>query len=113
MHCAPCRLQLSSTFYESSGQSWFSVDSVSLLYNGSEEAVFNASEVYAPASSSYRCVHVSSLERHSALLLPTTDPARRWAITFTDFQVPASLPSCFFLDGVRDVTFSTKCVQSP
>lgn len=85
------RLQLSNTLYESSGQWWFSVDSVSLLYNTSEEAVFNASEVYAPASSSYHCLHVSNLQRYNALLLPSTEHARRWAITFTDFQVPVSL----------------------
>ncbi|XP_034725780.1 V-type proton ATPase subunit S1 [Etheostoma cragini] len=83
------RLQLSNTFLESSGQWWFSVDSVSLLYNTSEEAVFNASDVYAPASSSYHCDHVSSLQRYSALLLPSTDPARRWSITFTNFQIQA------------------------
>lgn len=63
------------------------MDSVSLLYNTSEEAVFNASEVYAPASSSYHCVHVSNLQRYNALLLPSTEHARRWAVTFTDFQV--------------------------
>ncbi|XP_059184387.1 V-type proton ATPase subunit S1-like [Centropristis striata] len=82
-------LQLSNTFYESSGQWWFSVDSVSLLYNKSEEAVFNANEVYAPSSSSYHCLHVSSLQRYSALLLPSTDHARRWTITFTNFQIQA------------------------
>ncbi|KAM8914841.1 ATPase H+ transporting accessory protein 1 like a isoform 2-T2 [Spinachia spinachia] len=83
------RLQLSNTFYESSGQWWFSVDSVSLRYNTSEEAVFNASDVYAPASSSYHCLHVSSLQRYSALLLPSSDPARRWTVTFTNFQIQA------------------------
>ncbi len=81
------RLQLSNTFYESSGQWWFSVESISLLYNISEEAVFNASEVYAPASSSYHCLHVSSVQRYSALLTPSTDAARCWAVTFTNFQV--------------------------
>ncbi|XP_011473999.1 V-type proton ATPase subunit S1 [Oryzias latipes] len=83
------RLQLSNTFYESSGQWWFSVDSVLLIYNSSEEALFNASDVYAPASSSYRCPHVSSLQRYSGLLLPSTDHARRWSITFIDFQIQA------------------------
>lgn len=81
------RMQLSNTFYESSGQWWFSVDSISLFYNTSEEAVFNASEVYAPSSSSFHCLHISSLERYSALLLPSTDNARSWTVTFTDFQV--------------------------
>ncbi|KAL7407108.1 hypothetical protein ABVT39_003132 [Epinephelus coioides] len=83
------RLQMSNTFYESAGQWWFSVDSVSLLYNSSEEAVFNASDVYAPASSSYLCPHVSSLQRYSALLLPSSDRARRWTITFINFQIEA------------------------
>uniref|UniRef100_A0A3P9M3F7 ATPase H+ transporting accessory protein 1 like n=1 Tax=Oryzias latipes TaxID=8090 RepID=A0A3P9M3F7_ORYLA len=73
----------------SSGQWWFSVDSVLLIYNSSEEALFNASDVYAPASSSYRCPHVSSLQRYSGLLLPSTDYARRWSITFIDFQIQA------------------------
>ncbi|XP_061545100.1 ATPase H+ transporting accessory protein 1 like a isoform X2 [Phycodurus eques] len=83
------RLQLSNTFYEASGQWWFSVDSVSVVYNASQEAVFNASDVYAPSSSSYHCSHVSSLERHSALLMPGSDNARRWTLTFVDFQIQA------------------------
>uniref|UniRef100_A0A3Q3MKH5 ATPase H+ transporting accessory protein 1 like b n=1 Tax=Mastacembelus armatus TaxID=205130 RepID=A0A3Q3MKH5_9TELE len=80
---------LSNTFYESSSQWWFSMNSVSLLYNTSEEAVFDASEVYAPASSSYHCSHVSNLRRYSALLLPSTNTARHWTITFTDFRIQA------------------------
>ncbi|XP_008406578.1 V-type proton ATPase subunit S1-like isoform X2 [Poecilia reticulata] len=83
------RFQLSNTFYESSGQWWFSVDRVSVSYNTSEEVVFNATDVYAPASSSYRCLHVSSLQRYSGLLLPSTEHAQRWAITFIDFQIQA------------------------
>ncbi|XP_058487328.1 ATPase H+ transporting accessory protein 1 like a isoform X1 [Solea solea] len=83
------RLQLSNTFYESSGQWWFSVNSVSLLYNMSGEASFNASEVYAPTSSSYHCLHVSNLQHHSALLLPSSDHAHRWTVTFTDFRIQA------------------------
>ncbi|XP_015250918.1 V-type proton ATPase subunit S1-like [Cyprinodon tularosa] len=82
------RFQLSNTFYESSGQWWFSVDRVSVLTNSSE-VVFNATDVYAPASSSYRCLHVSSLQRYSGLLLPSTEQAQRWAITFIDFQIQA------------------------
>ncbi|XP_047195381.1 ATPase H+ transporting accessory protein 1 like a [Hippoglossus stenolepis] len=105
------RLQLSNTFYESSGQWWFSVDSVSLLYNTSEEAVFNASEVYAPASSSYHCLHVSNLQRHSALLLPSTDHARRWTITFTDFQIQAfNVTSGKFSPASDCATFLTPAI---
>uniref|UniRef100_A0A3B5B2D3 ATPase H+ transporting accessory protein 1 like n=1 Tax=Stegastes partitus TaxID=144197 RepID=A0A3B5B2D3_9TELE len=95
----------------SSGQWWFSVDSVSLLYNTSEEAVFNASDVYAPASASYRCLHVSSLQRYSALLLPGTDHARRWAITFTDFQIQAfSVTSGKFSPASDCITFLTPAI---
>lgn len=82
-------VQMSNTFYESSGQWWFSMESVSLLYNKSEEAAFNASEVYAPASSSYHCLHVSSLQHYSTLLLPSNEQARRWSITFTNFHIQA------------------------
>uniref|UniRef100_A0A3Q3EZ67 V-type proton ATPase subunit S1-like protein n=1 Tax=Labrus bergylta TaxID=56723 RepID=A0A3Q3EZ67_9LABR len=105
------RLQLSNTFYESSGQWWFSVDSVSLLYNKSEEAVFNASEVYAPASSSYHCLHVSSLQRHSALLLPGNDHARRWSVTFTNFQIQAfNVTSGKFSPASDCATFLTPAI---
>nr|XP_015814194.2 ATPase H+ transporting accessory protein 1 like a isoform X1 [Nothobranchius furzeri] len=83
------RLQLSNTFYESSGQWWFSLDNVTLTYNTSEVAVFNVTDVYAPALSSYRCLHVSSLHRHSGRLLPSSDTARRWSVTFIDFQIQA------------------------
>ncbi|XP_047440010.1 ATPase H+ transporting accessory protein 1 like a [Mugil cephalus] len=104
-------LQLSNTFYESSGQWWFSVDSVSLLYNSSEEAVFNASDVYAPASSSYRCLHVSSLQRYSALLLPSTDHASRWSVTFTDFQIQAfNVSSGKFSPATDCATFLTPAI---
>ncbi|CAL8402540.1 unnamed protein product [Arctogadus glacialis] len=85
------RLQMSSKFYESAGQSWFSLDRVSLHYNWSEEARFNVTEVYAPATSSYHCQHVSNLPRYSPLLVASgsTDPARLWSLTFTDFQLQA------------------------
>ncbi|XP_075881303.1 ATPase H+ transporting accessory protein 1 like a [Nelusetta ayraudi] len=82
-------VQMSNTFYESSDQWWFSMESVSLLYNKSEEAAFNASEVYAPASSSYHCLHVSNLQHYSTLLLPSNEQARRWSITFTNFHIQA------------------------
>ncbi|XP_010755436.2 ATPase H+ transporting accessory protein 1 like a isoform X2 [Larimichthys crocea] len=105
------RLQLSNTFYESSDQWWFSVESVSLLYNTSEEAVFNASEVYAPASSSYHCLHVSSLQRYSPLLLPSTDHARRWAVTFTNFQIQAfNVTSGKFSPASDCATFLTPAI---
>ncbi|XP_038553710.1 ATPase H+ transporting accessory protein 1 like a [Micropterus salmoides] len=105
------RLQLSNTFYESSGQWWFSVDNVSLLYNTSEEAVFNASDVYAPSSSSYHCLHVSSLKRYSALLLPSTDHAHRWSITFTNFQIQAfNITSGKFSPATDCATFLTPAI---
>ena len=86
------------------------MDSVSLLYNTSEEAVFNASEVYAPASSSYHCLHVSNLQRHSALLLPSSDHARRWTITFTDFQVPVTDTHLLHLNTREDVFEPSQCI---
>uniref|UniRef100_A0A3Q3WRY6 ATPase H+ transporting accessory protein 1 like n=1 Tax=Mola mola TaxID=94237 RepID=A0A3Q3WRY6_MOLML len=105
------KLQLSNTFYASSGQWWFAVESVSLLYNSTEEAVFNSSEVYAPSSSSYHCLHVSSLQRHSALLLPSTDQARRWAITFTNFQIQAfNVTSGMFSPASDCATFLTPAI---
>ncbi|XP_030277309.1 ATPase H+ transporting accessory protein 1 like a isoform X2 [Sparus aurata] len=105
------RLQMSNNFYESSGQWWFSVESVSLLYNSTEEAVFNASEVYAPASSSYHCIHVSSLQRYSALLLPSSEPARRWSVTFTNFQIQAfNVTSGKFSPASDCATFLTPAI---
>ncbi|XP_049588953.1 ATPase H+ transporting accessory protein 1 like a isoform X1 [Syngnathus scovelli] len=105
------RMQLSNTFYEASGQWWFSLDSVSVVYNTSQEAVFNASEVYAPSSSSYHCSHVSSLERHSALLKPGSDNARCWTLTFTDFQIQAfNVTSGRFSPASDCTTFLTPAI---
>lgn len=84
---------------------------ISLIYNTSEEAVFNASEVYAPASSSYHCLHVSSLQRYSALLLPSTDNAHRWTVTFTDFQIQAfNVTSGKFSPASDCATFLTPAI---
>lgn len=83
---------MSNTFYEAAGQNWFTLDSVHIHYNWTQEATFNASEVYAPATSSYHCQHVSSLHKYDTLLVPSshTDTSANWHITFTDFQVHVS-----------------------
>ncbi|XP_062842783.1 ATPase H+ transporting accessory protein 1 like a [Trichomycterus rosablanca] len=85
------RLQMSNTFYESSGQNWFTLDSVHIHYNWTHEATFNATDVYSPATNSYHCKHVSSLQKYDTLLVPSsnTDNAVNWHITFTDFQIQA------------------------
>ncbi|XP_076850432.1 ATPase H+ transporting accessory protein 1 like a [Brachyhypopomus gauderio] len=85
------RLQMSNTFYESAGQNWFTLDSVHIHYNWSHEATFNASDVYAPSTNSYHCQHVSSLQKHDTLLVPSSnaDSSANWHITFTDFQIQA------------------------
>ncbi|CAK6968263.1 V-type proton ATPase subunit S1-like [Scomber scombrus] len=41
------RLQMSNTFYEAAGQNWFTLDSVHIHYNWTQEATFNASEIQA------------------------------------------------------------------
>lgn len=84
---------MSNTFYEAAGQNWFTLDSVHIHYNWTQEATFNASEVYAPATSSYHCQHVSSLHKYDTLLVPSshTDTSANWHITFTDFQVTNQL----------------------
>ncbi|TRY92906.1 hypothetical protein DNTS_005719 [Danionella cerebrum] len=85
------RLQMSNTFYESAGQNWFTLDNVHIHYNWTNEATFNATEVYAPSTNSYHCQHISSLQKYDTLLVPSanTDPAAHWHITFTDFQIQA------------------------
>lgn len=93
---------MSNTFYEAAGQNWFTLDSVHIHYNWTQEATFNASEVYAPATSSYHCQHVSSLHKYDTLLVPSshTDTSANWHITFTDFQVHVSttkLELCFYV----------------
>lgn len=90
---------MSNTFYEAAGQNWFTLDSVHIHYNWTQEATFNASEVYAPATSSYHCQHVSSLHKYDTLLVPSshTDTSANWHITFTDFQVHSSSQGLYLL----------------
>lgn len=111
------RLHMSNTFYEAAGQNWFTLDSVHIHYNWTQEATFNASEVYAPATSSYHCQHVSSLHKYDTLLVPSshTDTSANWHITFTDFQVHVSTKQlCFYVCTVtpvsRYICFACVCV---
>uniref|UniRef100_A0A8C8RS88 ATPase H+ transporting accessory protein 1 like n=1 Tax=Pelusios castaneus TaxID=367368 RepID=A0A8C8RS88_9SAUR len=80
---------LTNSYYKLSVQNWFSLDRIQLLYNHSVQATFNATRIYAPASYSYHCEHVSSLQRYDALLTPssTNDVSSFWEVTFIDFQI--------------------------
>ncbi|XP_046896426.1 ATPase H+ transporting accessory protein 1 like b [Hypomesus transpacificus] len=107
------RLQMSNTFYESAGQNWFTLDSVHIHYNWTQEATFNASEVYAPATSSYHCQHVSSLHKYDTLLMPSShgDTSANWHITFTDFQIQAfNVQSDKFASATDCATFLTPAI---
>ncbi|KAK2510717.1 Atp6ap1l [Columba guinea] len=83
------RFLLTTSYYQMSVQNWFSLQRLQLLYNHSIQATFNATRIYAPASYSYHCEHVSSLQRYDALLIPSSanDLSKLWEVTFTDFQV--------------------------
>ncbi|XP_056370075.1 V-type proton ATPase subunit S1-like protein isoform X2 [Oenanthe melanoleuca] len=83
------RLLLTTSSYQLSVQSWFSLQGLQLLYNRSEQATFRAPRIRAPATASLRCHRLSSLHRHEALLLPSsdTDLSHLWEVTFLDFQI--------------------------
>ncbi|MFT7804827.1 V-type proton ATPase subunit S1-like [Arapaima gigas] len=107
------RLQMSNKFYESAGQNWFTLDSVHIHYNWTGEATFNATEVYAPATYSYHCQHVSSLQKYDTLLVPSShsDSAANWHITFTDFQIQAfNVQSGRFASASDCATFFTPAI---
>ncbi|KAG7279847.1 hypothetical protein CRUP_016174 [Coryphaenoides rupestris] len=107
------RVQMSNTFYEAAGQNWFTLDSVHIHYNWTQEATFNASEIYAPATSSYHCQHVSSLHKYDTLLVPSshTDTSANWHITFTDFQIQAfNVQSEKFASASDCATFLTPAI---
>ncbi|XP_061076850.1 ATPase H+ transporting accessory protein 1 like a isoform X2 [Conger conger] len=107
------RLQMSNTFYESAGQNWFTLDSVHIHYNWTHEAIFNATEVYAPSTYSYHCQHVSSLQKYDTLLVPSShsDSSANWHITFTDFQIQAfNVQSNKFASASDCATFFTPAI---
>uniref|UniRef100_A0A8C4WIS3 ATPase H+ transporting accessory protein 1 like n=1 Tax=Gopherus evgoodei TaxID=1825980 RepID=A0A8C4WIS3_9SAUR len=83
------RFLLIKSYYKLSVQNWFRLCRIQLLYNHSMQATFNATRIYAPASYSYHCEHVSSLQRYDALLMPSSanDVSRLWEITFINFQI--------------------------
>ncbi|XP_054543850.1 V-type proton ATPase subunit S1-like protein isoform X1 [Talpa occidentalis] len=70
-------------------QSWFSLHQVEIIFNNSIQATFNATGIYAPASYSYHCQRVSSLQRYNAPLLPSDvdEMSSLWEVTFVDFQI--------------------------
>ncbi|XP_032942387.1 V-type proton ATPase subunit S1-like protein [Catharus ustulatus] len=83
------RLLLTTSYYQLSVQSWFSLQRLQLLYNHSVQATFTAPGIRAPATSSFHCQHLSSLHRHDALLVPSSenDLSHLWEVTFIDFQI--------------------------
>ncbi|XP_032851371.2 V-type proton ATPase subunit S1-like protein isoform X2 [Tyto alba] len=83
------RFLLTASYYQLSVQNWFGLHRLQLLYNHSIQATFNATRIYAPASYSYHCEHVSSLQRYDALLIPSSanDLSKLWEVTFIDFQI--------------------------
>ncbi|XP_064260225.1 V-type proton ATPase subunit S1-like protein [Passer domesticus] len=83
------RLLLTTSYYQLSVQSWFSLHRLQLLYNHSVQATFNATGIHAPAALSFHCQHVSSLHRYHALLVPSSenDLSHLWEVTFVDFQI--------------------------
>ncbi|NXT55690.1 VAS1L protein, partial [Pluvianellus socialis] len=83
------RFLLTTSYYQLSVQNWFTLHRLQLLYNHSIQATFNATRIYAPASYSYHCEHVSSLQRYDALLIPSSanDLSKLWEVTFIDFQI--------------------------
>ncbi|XP_052556502.1 V-type proton ATPase subunit S1-like protein isoform X1 [Tympanuchus pallidicinctus] len=83
------RLLLTTSYYQLSVQNWFSLQRLQLIYNHSVQATFNATRIYAPASYSFHCEHVSSLQRYDALLIPSSanDVSKLWEVTFIDFQI--------------------------
>uniref|UniRef100_A0A8C4AR03 Uncharacterized protein n=1 Tax=Denticeps clupeoides TaxID=299321 RepID=A0A8C4AR03_9TELE len=96
------RLQMSNTFYESVGQNWFTLDSVHIHYNWTHEAAFNATAVYAPATSSYHCQHVSSLQKYDTLLVPSS---------LTDSSIQAfNVQSTKFASASDCATFFTPAI---
>ncbi|XP_039945328.1 V-type proton ATPase subunit S1-like protein isoform X2 [Hirundo rustica] len=83
------RLLLTTSYYQLSVQNWFSLHRLQLLYNHSVQATFNATGIHAPATYSFHCEHVSSLQRYDALLVPSSanDLSQLWEVTFIDFQI--------------------------
>uniref|UniRef100_A0A8C4XG20 ATPase H+ transporting accessory protein 1 like b n=1 Tax=Erpetoichthys calabaricus TaxID=27687 RepID=A0A8C4XG20_ERPCA len=94
-------------------KNWFSLDSVHILYNKTSEVRFNATEIYAPATSSYHCQHVSSLQKYDTLLVPSTqaDGATLQHVTFTDFQIQAfSIQDGQFASATDCASFFTPAI---
>ncbi|NWI89852.1 VAS1L protein, partial [Pitta sordida] len=83
------RFLLTTSSYQLSVQSWFSLHRLQLLYNHSVQATFNAMRIHAPTSYSFHCEHVSSLQSYDALLVPSSanDLSKLWEVTFVDFQI--------------------------
>nr|XP_005997833.1 PREDICTED: V-type proton ATPase subunit S1-like protein [Latimeria chalumnae] len=102
------RFIMVNTHYKQSGQNWFSLNSVQIQYNGSLQAMFNATDIYAPAAYSYHCQYVSSLQKHNALLVPISkdDIARLWQITFTDFQIQG-----FNVEAAGKFAYTSDCTS--
>ncbi|MBN3319512.1 VAS1 ATPase, partial [Atractosteus spatula] len=76
---------MSSKKYRVSAREWFTLDRLEIESSG-QKATFNASRnIYAPRNYSFHCATVTSFR--DPLLVPSSDSASKWRVSFSDFQI--------------------------
>ncbi|XP_006625671.2 V-type proton ATPase subunit S1 [Lepisosteus oculatus] len=76
---------MSSKKYPVSAREWFTLDRLEIESSG-QKATFNASRnIYAPRNYSFHCATVTSFR--DPLLVPSSDSASKWRVSFSDFQI--------------------------
>ncbi|XP_067832340.1 ATPase H+ transporting accessory protein 1a, partial [Heptranchias perlo] len=77
--------KMSNQLYKVSAKQWFTLDQVEISADRAE-AVFNVTQIYAPAIYSYHCKYVSNRPQSSAILQSSSN-IDRWKVFFEDFQI--------------------------
>lgn len=98
------RFEMSQKFSPVSARNWFTLDTVSLAFNGAVLAFSGAQGIYAPAEYSFHCMSVNSFRYPLLVRGPTHANTSNWMLNFVDFQIQG-----FGLENRTDFSYASDC----
>ncbi|XP_043944689.1 V-type proton ATPase subunit S1-like, partial [Protopterus annectens] len=81
------RFNMQNNFYTGSARNWFTLDTMEIIQDNGQTAVFNVSIVSAPAEYSFHCQEVGTSSRYGAVLTPVNSVAQQWSVYIYEFQI--------------------------
>uniref|UniRef100_A0ABM5GG65 V-type proton ATPase subunit S1-like n=1 Tax=Pogona vitticeps TaxID=103695 RepID=A0ABM5GG65_9SAUR len=80
---------MTNKFYEGSARNWFTLDFVHIQQDDRDVAIFNVTDISAPAEYSFHCQLVGTNALDGVTLIQASDEAANWEVLISEFQIQA------------------------